>query len=128
MQTPLLKPFPFSLATPNHIQTLKQGLKDELLTNLSSLVGLLGEGVPGVELAASYHSGCLMRLVPLSMGYTVGKIGRVTEKQRFLKNNKMRASVGVNLRRSELLDAQTSEPLSHVNAGLQRLALEDTCQ
>jgi hypothetical protein len=34
----------------------------------------------------------------------------------------------VNLRRSELLDAQTSEPLSHVNASLERLALEDTCQ
>jgi hypothetical protein len=34
----------------------------------------------------------------------------------------------VNLRRSELLDAQTSEPLAHVDAGLKRLALEDTSQ
>jgi hypothetical protein len=71
-----LKPFPFSLATPNHIQPLKQGLKDELLTNLSSLVGLLGEGVSGVELAESYHSGCLMRLVPLCMGCTVDRKDR----------------------------------------------------
>lgn len=34
----------------------------------------------------------------------------------------------MNLRRSELLDAQTSEPLAHVDAGLKRLALEDTSQ
>jgi hypothetical protein len=88
MQTPLLKPFPFSLATPNYIQPLKQGLDDELLTNLSSLVGLLGEGVSGVELAESYRSGCLMKLVPLPIGYAVDKKDRQSnecKKQRFLR-------------------------------------------
>src|SRR6478752_557196 len=34
----------------------------------------------------------------------------------------------VNLRRSKLLDAQTSEPLAHVNAGFEGLVLEDTSQ
>lgn len=57
MQTPLLKPFPFSLATPNHIQSLKKDVQDELLTNSSSLVGLLGEGVSADELAESCHNG-----------------------------------------------------------------------
>jgi hypothetical protein len=56
MQTPLLKPFPFSPATPNHIQLSKKDVQDELLIDLSSLVGLLGEGVSARELVeVCYH-------------------------------------------------------------------------
>lgn len=33
---------------------------------------------------------------------------------------------GVCLRRSQLLDAEAGEPLTHVNALLERLALDDT--
>lgn len=33
---------------------------------------------------------------------------------------------GINLRRTELLDGESGEPLTHVDGGLERLALDDT--